>query len=83
MSGAEILHETARRLRLGVAPGADLDALGAGLAPLAGVQSVRVNATLRCVVVQHDGLPETRAAVLAQLRSPPEQTNATASVPEP
>jgi hypothetical protein len=55
MSGTEILHETARRLRLGVAPGIGLDTLRAGLVPLPGVQSVRVNAPLRCVIVQHDG----------------------------
>lgn len=83
MSGGEIQHETARRLRLGVAPGVDLDMLGACLVPLPGVQSVRVNATLRCVVVQHDGLPETRVAVLARLRSPPEQESARTSLHKP
>ncbi len=70
MSTAEILHETRRRLRLGVAPGADLDSLVASFAALPGVQSARANATLRCVVVTHDGRPETRAAVLARLGSP-------------
>lgn len=70
MSAAEILHETRRRLRLGVARGADLDTLAASLAALPGVQSTRVNATLHCIVVQHDGLPETRAAVLARVSSP-------------
>jgi cation transport ATPase len=80
MSGGEILHETARRLRLGVAPGVDLDTLGANLVPLPGVQSVRVNATLRCVVVRHDGAPETRTAVLSCLRSPPEQMGDRASL---
>lgn len=70
MSAAEILHETRRRLRLGVARGTDLDALAASLAALAGVQSTRVNATLNCIVVQHDGLPETRAAVLAHVSGP-------------
>lgn len=77
MSGAEILHETARRLRLGVAPGIDLHTFRADLVPLPGVQSVRVNAALRCVVVQHDGLPETRAAVLGRLQAPPEAIDAT------
>lgn len=70
MSAAAILHETRRRLRLGVARVADLDTLAASLAALPGVQSTRVNATLHCVVVQHDGLPETRAAVLARVSSP-------------
>ncbi|MDP1902367.1 MAG: hypothetical protein Q8K96_18255 [Rubrivivax sp.] len=73
MNAGEILHETARRLRLGVAQDTDLDALVGALALLPGVQSVRGNATLRCVVVQHDGRPETRDAVLAGLRSPAKQ----------
>ncbi|MDP1649815.1 MAG: hypothetical protein Q8M01_16660 [Rubrivivax sp.] len=69
MGAVDILHETARRLRLGVAPGTDLEAIAAGLARLPGVQSVRANATLHCVVVQHDGRPETRSAVLDSFRS--------------
>lgn len=71
LTRGEILHETALRLRLGVAPGVDLEALGAGLVPLTGVASVRINAPLRSVVVHHDGLPETRAAVLALLAGQP------------
>lgn len=59
-----ILHETARRLRLGVPPDAHAATLRAGLARLPGVASVRVNAQAQCVVVQHDGRSETRAAVL-------------------
>ena len=70
MSDAEILHQTRRRLRLRVVPGVNLDALVAGLSALPGVQSARANATLLCVVVQHDGRPGTRDAVLARLRSP-------------
>lgn len=81
MSVGEILHEAAQRLRLGVAPGADPDAIGASLAQLPGVQSVRVNATLRCVVVQHDGRAQTRTAVLAQLRSPAPKTKSPRSRP--
>lgn len=69
MTANEILHETARRLRLSVARDADLATLRAQLQRLPGVQSVRVNATLRCAVVQHDGRPETRAAVLDRLRA--------------
>ena len=69
MSTGDILHETAQRLRVGVASGADLATLGADLEQVSGVQSIRVNATLRCLVVQHDGRPETRAAVLDCLRS--------------
>jgi len=68
MTANEILHETARRLRLGVARDADLATLRARLQRLPGVQSVRVNAALRCVVIAHDGRPETRAAVLDRLR---------------
>lgn len=83
MSAARILHETAHRLRLGVAPGADLDLLAASLVPLSGVQSVRVNALLRCVAVRHDGTHATRTAVLACLRSPPEQRRARPSVNKP
>jgi cation transport ATPase len=66
--GGEILHETARRLRLGVAPGIELDPLAASLATLTGVAAVRVSAPLRCVVVHYDGTPATRAAVLAGLQ---------------
>jgi cation transport ATPase len=70
VSAGEILHETRRRLRLGVARGADLDALAAAVAVLPGVEFTRVNTALRCVVVQHDGRPETRAAVLARFTGP-------------
>lgn len=70
MSDAEVLHQTRRRLRLKVVPGVDLDALVAGLSALPGVQSARANATLLCVVVQHDGRPGTRDTVFAVLRSP-------------
>ena len=69
MTANEILHETARRLRLSVARDADLATLRARLERLLGVQSVRVNATLGCAVIQHDGRPETRAAVLDRLRA--------------
>lgn len=73
MSTAEILHETRFRLRLSVTPGTDLRALVANLSTLPEVRSVRANATLHCVVVQHSGHPETRDAVLARLRSPAQQ----------
>lgn len=73
MSTAEILHETRHRLRLGAGRHADLDALVASLAAFPGVHSARANATLHCVVVQHDGRPETRDTVLARLRSPAQQ----------
>ncbi len=69
MGAVDILHETARRLRLGVAPGTDLEAIAAGLARLPGVQSVRASVILHCVVVQHDGRPETRFAVLDSCHS--------------
>ncbi len=69
-STACILHETARRLRLRLAMGADATALRAALKQLPGVASVRINGALQCVVVLHDGRPETRAAVLQQLSTP-------------
>lgn len=68
MSVGEILHETARRLRVSVAADADRATLSAHLEQVPGVKPVRFNAMLRCVVVQYDGRPETRAAVLDQLR---------------
>ena len=68
MSVGEIQHETARRLRVSVAADANWTRLWAHLEQLPGVKPVRFNAMLRCVVVQHDGRPETRAAVLDQLR---------------
>jgi cation transport ATPase len=66
---AGVLHETARRLRVSVAPAADLAVLRAELERLPGVRSVRVNAVLRCVIVQHDGEPALRAAVLERVRA--------------
>ena len=68
-SAGEILHETARRLRLSLAPEADAATLRTDLTRLPGVTSVRINAALQCVVVQHDGRPETRGAVLKRLHA--------------
>ncbi len=82
-AGGQILHETAHRLRLGVALGVELDQLGASLVMLSGVASVRVSALLRCVVVQYDGTTETRAAVLAGLHGAPGPTRRRAAAPEP
>lgn len=62
-SPVKILHETGRRLRLELAAHVDATALK----QLPGVASVRINTALHCVVVQHDGRPETRAAVLQHL----------------
>lgn len=73
MSTAGILHETRHRLRLDAGRHADLDALVASLAAFPGVHSARANATLHCVVVQHDGRPETRDNLLVHLRSPAQQ----------
>ena len=72
-TGGDILHETRCRLRVAVAPKAGVDALVDGLTALPGVQSVRFNAALCCLVVQHDGHPQTRDAVLARLRRPVRQ----------
>jgi cation transport ATPase len=81
--GGEILHETARRLRLGVAPGVEPDALVATLAALTGVVSVRLNAPVRCVVVHYDGTPETRAAVLGELKGVPGPARHRTASPKP
>lgn len=62
-----ILHETAQRLRLQVPADTSLDALLARLRGLDGVRALRGNTPLRCVVVQYDGLPATRARILSQL----------------
>jgi cation transport ATPase len=70
MTTGTILHETRRRLRLAVSHGADPDAMAAGIAALPGVQSTRVNKTLNCIVVEHDGTSGTRVAVLARVSEP-------------
>ena len=67
MSAGEVLHETVRRLRVGVPADADPVPLQAQLEKMPGVKQVRVNAKLGCVVVWHDGRMATRAAVLAEL----------------
>ena len=66
MSG-EVLHETARRLRVCAQAHADTVLLRSQLQTISGVKQVRVNARLGCVVVWHDGRMATRAAVLAEL----------------
>jgi hypothetical protein len=68
MNTHDVLHETARRLRVRVTSDADLVTLRAHLEQLPGVRSVRFNTTLGCMVVQYDGRPEARAAVLGHLR---------------
>lgn len=67
MRAARILHETSHRLRAVVATNVALDKLRARLGALRGVQSVRVNATLRSVAIRHDGAPGTRRALLDAL----------------
>jgi cation transport ATPase len=67
MNAGAILHETRRRLRLSLPHGDDPDEIAASVTALPGVQSTRVNSTLNCIVVQYDGGPETRAAVLARV----------------
>lgn len=69
MSSPAILHETSRRLRVGLARDEDFESLRDDLARLPGVASVRYSAAMLCVVVQHDGGAETRVAVLSRLRS--------------
>ena len=69
MTAARILHQTAHRLRAGIAPDVALDGVRARVGALPGVRSVRVNATLRSVAIRHDGEPATRAALLDALES--------------
>ena len=68
MTANDLLHETAHRLRWRLAPEADGATLKTDLARVPGVRSVRINHAIPCVVVQHDGGPATRAAVLLRLR---------------
>jgi cation transport ATPase len=70
MGTSDILHETRHRLRLSAERHTDLDGLVARLAATPGVQSVRVNTSLRCIVVHHNGRPETRDTLLKRLRNP-------------
>ena len=77
-ANAAVLHETAQRLRLALRADDDADAVQAKLVVLPGVSSVRVNNTLRCVVVVHDGQPATRAAVLGCLSRAAVKPSATA-----
>lgn len=79
MAEPVILHETLHRLRLALGPSDDATAVRTRVLGIDGVRSVRVNATLHCVSVEHDGRPATRRAVLASLRrrSPPETTERT------
>lgn len=69
--GQDILHETRTRLRLRVPPATtDLQAFEARVGAVEGVSSVRTNDRVGCAVVHHDGRPETREAVLAQVHAP-------------
>ncbi|MBL8329244.1 MAG: hypothetical protein JNJ71_10360 [Rubrivivax sp.] len=62
-----ILHETRRRLRVALPADVDAAAVPGELRRIDGVSAVRVNVALACVVVDHDGRPEVRGAVLEQL----------------
>ena len=64
----EILHETARRLRVVAPETIDLDALPADLRAIAGVRSARVNRRLRCVAIEYDGDATVRRCVLRRLQ---------------
>lgn len=70
----EIVHELPRRLRL-LAPRlfrrGDVDgtALGALIEAAPGVAAVRVNAAAHSLIVQYDGRPDHRRAILARLAS--------------
>ena len=68
MSAGEVLHETAHRLRWRLPPGCDSDGLKSDLARLPGVSSVRINPTIPCIVVEHDGRTATRVSMLARLQ---------------
>lgn len=72
VTGAQgILHETRTRLRVRLpAEAGRPTAIAARLAGIAGVKSVRTNTAAACVVVHHDGRPQTREAVLAHINAP-------------
>jgi len=72
MSGATVVHELPHRLRLRLA---GPDRVGAAVAPtllaLPGVRGVRFNRRARTLAIEHDGRPQTRAAVLRLVAAPP------------
>lgn len=69
MSADQVIHETGRRLRCRLSADADADTLQCDLARVPGVSAVRINPAIPCVVVQYDGGPATRAAVLLRLKA--------------
>jgi cation transport ATPase len=64
MSGAQVVHETATRIRLRLAPDSDLAQTRVALEMLRGVRSVRVSAPARSVTLHYDGRNATRRAVV-------------------
>jgi Cu2+-exporting ATPase len=76
-AGVHIVHEIRGRLRLRCrvigAWNFDPAYLEALLENIDGVEQVRVNPTVACVVVYFDGAPDTRGAVFARLEHLPEE----------
>lgn len=68
-AAGDVLHETTRRLRVASGAVSDAATLRDALRQLPGVESVRVNAAARCVVVHYDGTPAARAAVIERVRA--------------
>lgn len=66
-SAGPVLHETRTRLRLAVPRRSDPTRVETRLRAVDGVQEVRTNTALRCVIVSYDGEAGTRERVLACL----------------
>lgn len=71
MTAPRLVHETRTRLRVDLADAAADPTLASRLGAIAGVQSVRINRRLRCVVIGHDGAPASREAAWAALAATP------------
>ena len=87
VSGPRLAHETARRMRLRwnrlLDPGLRPDWLEAWLANLPGVARARVNPAGRTFVLDYDGGPAHRAAILDALRAVPEEAFSAIAPAEP
>ncbi|HQR54438.1 MAG TPA: hypothetical protein PLW72_00520 [Burkholderiaceae bacterium] len=64
MLGAQVVHETATRIRLRLAPGNDASQARVALEMLRGVRSVRVSAPARSLTLNYDGRIATRRAII-------------------
>jgi cation transport ATPase len=64
MPGAQIVHETATRIRLRLAPGNDASQARVALEMLRGVRAVRVSPAARSMTLTYDGRIATRRAIV-------------------